>query len=313
MLERLTTEQRNPASEKVDQLSAIEIVHLMNREDQTIAAAIAKEAVSIAAAIDEIVEAMRQGGRLIYMGAGTSGRLGVLDASECPPTFNTDPEQVIGLIAGGHGALVRSIEGAEDFPEYGARDLQQVNVCCKDVVVGIATSGRTPYVIGGLRYAREIGSTTVGLACNDGSPLEQVADIMICPVVGPEIVSGSTRMKAGTATKMVLNSLTTATMIRLGKTLGNLMVDLRATNEKLKDRSRRIVKTLTQLSDADALELLDRCDGEVKTAVVMHHRSVDAKQARELLEAAKGHLREAMERDQPDSVESDRRNLMEDH
>lgn len=305
VLERLTTEQRNPASEKIDQLTAIEIVQLMNQEDQSIAAAVAKEAANIAAAVDEIVRAMRQDGRLIYMGAGTSGRLGVLDASECPPTFNTDPEQVVGLIAGGHGALVRSIEGAEDFPEYGARDLQQINVCSKDVVVGIATSGRTPYVIGGLQHAREIGCTTVGLACNDGSPLERVADIMICPVVGPEIVSGSTRMKAGTATKMVLNSLTTATMIRLGKTLGNLMVDLRATNEKLKDRSRRIVKTLTDLDDAAAMEMLDGSDGEVKTAVVMHHRGVDAQRARELLEAAKGHLRDAMDVQQRDSTEAD--------
>jgi N-acetylmuramic acid 6-phosphate etherase len=264
VLDRLTTEQQNPASEKIDQLSSLEIVQLMNREDKTIADAVAKEDQSIARAVDAIVKAMTGGGRLIYMGAGTSGRLGVLDASECPPTFNTDPEQVVGLIAGGHSALVRSIEGAEDFPEYGARDLDEISVTANDVVVGIATSGRTPYVIGGLAHARGIGCPTVGLACNDGSELEAVSDIMICPVVGPEIVSGSTRMKAGTATKLILNSLTTATMIRLGKTYGNLMVDLRATNTKLKERSRRIVGMLTNLEDeqAQAQITADRRDAD---------------------------------------------------
>ena len=238
----------------------------MNREDQTVAVAVEKEAVSIAQAVDAIVHAIKHGGRLIYMGAGTSGRLGVLDASECPPTFNTDPELVVGLIAGGHGALVRSIEGAEDFSEYGERDLVDVNLTETDVVVGIATSGRTPYVIGGLKYARSIGCKTVGIVCNKGSEMEGVSDTMICPVVGPEIVSGSTRMKAGTATKLVLNSLTTAAMIRLGKTYGNLMVDLRATNVKLRDRSRRIVAMLADVGEEAAQALLDRCDGEVKTA-----------------------------------------------
>lgn len=294
MLNRLTTEQRNPASENVDQFSSLEIVELMNREDQTVAVAVEKEAVNIALAVDAIVTAMKSGGRLVYMGAGTSGRLGVLDASECPPTFSTDPELVVGLIAGGHGALVRSIEGAEDFPEYGERDLVDVNLANTDVVVGIATSGRTPYVIGGLKYARSIGCKTVGIACNEGSEMETVSDIMVCPVVGPEIVSGSTRMKAGTATKMVLNSLTTATMIRLGKTYGNLMVDLRATNVKLRERSRRIVAMLADVGEEAAQALLDRCDGEVKTAIVAHRRGTEAAEARRILRESDGHLREAM-------------------
>lgn len=293
-LDNLTTEKRNPTSENIDQLSTIEAVRLMNREDAKIAAAVEKEADNIAAAVDIITAAMKKGGRLIYMGAGTSGRLGVLDASECPPTFNTDPEMVVGLIAGGHSALVRSIEGAEDFPEYGARDLDEIHLTPEDVVVGIATSGRTPYVIGGLDHARKLGCSTIGFACNVGSELESVADIMICPVVGPEIVSGSTRMKAGTATKLVLNTLTTVTMIRLGKTYGNLMVDLRATNSKLKSRSCRIVGMLTDLEEAAAQELLDKCDGDVKTAIVSHRRGVNAEEARKLLENADGKLREAI-------------------
>lgn len=294
VLDRLTTEQHNPSSGEVDQLSSIEIVELMNREDQGVAEAVGKESAKIARAVDAIVEAMESNGRLIYMGAGTSGRLGVLDASECPPTFNTDPALVVGVIAGGPQALVRSIEGAEDYPEYGERDLKEIDVTKNDIVVGIATSGRTPYVIGGLAYAKKLGCRTVGLACNVGSELEKVADIMISPVVGPEIVSGSTRMKAGTATKLVLNTLTTATMIRRGKTFGNLMVDLRATNSKLRDRSRRIVRMLTELDDENVQHLLDHCDGEVKTAIVAHRRGVDAKEARRILSRVNGHLRDAM-------------------
>jgi N-acetylmuramic acid 6-phosphate etherase len=295
VIDHFTTEQRNPASEKVDQLSTIEVVELMNREDRGVAEAVGKQAANIASAVDAIVEAIKREGRLIYLGAGTSGRLGVLDASECPPTFNTPPELVVGLIAGGHSALVRSIEGAEDFPEYGHRDLKEIVLTANDVVVGIATSGRTPYVIGGLEYARSLGCCTIGLACNVESKLAEVSDIMICPVVGPEIVSGSTRMKAGTATKLVLNSLTTATMIRLGKTYGNLMVDLRATNSKLRDRSRRIVRMLAAVDNENAQRLLDACDGEVKTAIVSHQRAVDAEEARRILRAVDGHLRAAIE------------------
>ena len=294
MLERLTTEQRNPVSEHIDEMDSLAIVKTINSQDQLVAAAVAKESEPIAHAVDLVVAALRSGGRLIYMGAGTSGRLGVLDASECPPTFNTDPEQVVGLIAGGHGALVRSIEGAEDFPEYGARDLDEVQVSAADVVMGIATSGRTPYVIGGLRHAQSIGCSTVGLACNLDSPLEEVSDVMIRPIVGPEVVSGSTRMKAGTATKLALNAITTATMIRLGKTYGNLMVDLRASNNKLKDRTRRIVKMLTDADDETAVRLLDECDGELKTAVVRHARGVGVEEARKLLAEASGQLRQAM-------------------
>lgn len=297
LLDRLTTELRNPASEKIDQLSSLEIVQVINREDREIADAVASELQGIAQAVDAVVESMKKGGRLIYIGAGTSGRLGVLDASECPPTFNTEPEQVVGLIAGGPSALVRSIEGAEDFPEYGERDLKEISLCENDVVFGIATSGRTPYVIGGLRFAQQLGCRTVGLACNQGSELESVSDIMICPIVGPEIVSGSTRMKAGTATKLVLNSVTTAAMIRLGKTYGNLMVDLRATNSKLRDRSKRIVGTLAGVSESVAEQLLMDCDGEVKTAIVAQLRSVDAAAARQIIEDRDGQLRAAIEND----------------
>ena len=215
MLNNLTTEQRNPESESIDTLSAREIVDLMNREDAQVAAAIASQAAEIAAAVDIIVTRLHDGGRLLYIGAGTSGRLGVLDASECPPTFNTPPELVVGLIAGGPTALTRAVEGAEDHPEDAQRDLSACDLSDKDALVGIATSGRTPYVIGGLQFARSLGAATVGLSCNQDSELAAVADLMITPVVGPEVISGSTRLKAGTATKMVLNMLTTATMVRL--------------------------------------------------------------------------------------------------
>ncbi len=295
MLERLTTEARNPASERLDSLSALEIVNLMNAEDATIAAAVGREESAIATAIDQIVERLRSGGRLLYMGSGTSGRLGVLDAAECPPTFNTDPAQVVGIIAGGHDALVRSIEGAEDVPDLAITDLIENNLSGQDVLVGIATSGRTPYVVKGLEYARQVGAYAIGLSCNDASDLVAAADLMITPVVGPEILSGSTRMKAGTATKMVLNMLTTGTMVRLGKTYGNLMVDLRATNNKLADRSRRIVKTVTGLSNEESQQLLDRCDGEVKTAIIVQESGCSVVEARSRLERNAGHLRRALE------------------
>jgi N-acetylmuramic acid 6-phosphate etherase len=233
---------------------------------------------------------------LVYLGAGTSGRLGVLDAAECPPTFNTPPELVVGVIAGGETALTRAVEGAEDHPEYAIRDLQARQLTSNDVLVGIATSGRTPYVIGGLKFGRQLGCLTIGLSCNDDSALARVAQIMITPVVGPEVISGSTRLKAGTATKMVLNMLTTGTMVLLGKTYGNLMVDLRATNNKLLHRSRRIVSQLTGLSESAADTLLDQCAGEVKTAVVVHRRKISPTQARQLLREFQGHLRGALEK-----------------
>ncbi|MGI9474344.1 MAG: N-acetylmuramic acid 6-phosphate etherase [Rubripirellula sp.] len=294
LLQNLTTEGRNPESAEIDTLSALEIVQLMNAQDALVSRAVEREAGNIAAAIEVIADRFRLGGRLIYMGAGTSGRLGVLDASECPPTFSTPPEMVVGLIAGGPDALTRAIEGAEDHPELGKQDLAKVDLSESDVVVGIATSGRTPYVIGGLQYAREVGAVPIGFCCNAESMMRRHCEIMIAPVVGPEVISGSTRMKAGTATKMVLNMLTTGAMVRLGKTLGNLMVDLKATNEKLTLRSRRIVAELTEADWNEAGQLLDTSDGEVKTAIVMKLLGVDAAQARRVLADSQGHLRQAI-------------------
>jgi len=294
MLHHLTTEGVNESSQEIDRKSAAEIVRLIHQEDIKVAEAVGEVADAIAQAIDRIAEAFRRGGRLIYLGAGTSGRLGVLDASECPPTFNSDPRLVVGLIAGGRDALTRAIEGAEDDPEGAVADLRSIGLTPADLLVGIATSGRTPYVLGGLRFAREIGAATVGVVCNAPSEMDELVDILIAPIPGPEIISGSTRMKAGTATKMVLNMLSTGAMIRFGKTYGNLMVDLRATNSKLILRSRRIVTRLTGLTEEQAETLLRRADGEVKTAIAMHHRDVDAAAARELLRLADGHLRKVI-------------------
>src|SRR3954466_13223116 len=295
MLEHLTTEARNPASEDLDGLSAPEIVALINSEDAKVAAAVAGQSDLIAPALSVNADRVGRGGRLIYFGAGTSGRLGVLDAVECPPTFNTHPSQVVGIIAGGYAALTSAVEGAEDRPELAVEDLKNVRLTDGDVVCGIATSGRTPYVMGGLEYAQSIGAFAVGLSCNRDSKIATRSDLCITPVVGPEVVSGSTRMKAGTATKMVLNMLTTGAMIRLGKTYGNLMVDLRATNTKLADRARRIVRAATKLSPAESEQLLDSCGGEVKTAIVSHDRGVSAAEARQLLLASHGHLRAALQ------------------
>ena len=295
MLEHLTTEARNPASNKIDTLTAIEIVRLMNAEDATITDAVSKVASEIAQSIDLIVRQLQAGGRLIYMGAGTSGRLGVLDASECPPTFSTNPEMVVGLIAGGYDALTRAVEGAEDHPELGEKDLEGIGFSSRDILVGIATSGRTPYVIGGLRYAKQMGAPTIGFCCNPASQLQDYCRILITPVVGAEVISGSTRMKAGTATKMVLNMLTTGAMVRLGKTFGNLMVDLKATNHKLMDRSARIVSEITGLKNSESRDLLGRCDNEVKTAIVVNLLSIDAQAAREKLQRTDGHLRNVLE------------------
>ena len=294
-LEHLTTEARNPASAAMDTFSAAEIVKVMNDEDARVAAAVAAEAGAIAQAIDVIADALQRGGRLVYLGAGTSGRLGVLDASECPPTFNTPPEMVVGLIAGGPGALTRSVEGAEDMPEQGEHDLREIGFSSKDVLVGLATSGRTPYVLGGTRYARRIGAFTIGLCCNPDSELHSCAELIVMPVVGPEVVSGSTRLKAGTATKMVLNMLTTGVMVRLGKTYGNLMVDLRATNSKLTTRSQRIVSEMTGLEADAAAQLLVESAGEVKTAIVAHRCSVSPEIARVTLHRVEGQLRRALE------------------
>ncbi len=295
MLEHLTTEQRNPASDKIDAMSSLEIVQLMNAEDAGVAAAVAKESKTIAAAVDLIAESFRRGGRLVYIGAGTSGRLGVLDASECPPTFNSPPEQVVGLIAGGRTALTNAVEGAEDHPEFAIADLQELGLSQDDVLVGIATSGRTPYVIAALQYAREQGAAAIAFTCNQENQLADVADLTICPVVGPEVVTGSTRLKAGTATKMVLNMLTTGAMVRIGKTYGNLMVDLRATNKKLVDRSIRILIAFTDLPRDEAETVLEACHGELKTAIVSVKRNVSPERAEELLKQAGGHLRRVLD------------------
>jgi N-acetylmuramic acid 6-phosphate etherase len=294
-LAQLTTEARNSASEQIDRLSALEIVQLMNAEDAQVSWAVGRVAAAIAEALDGIAERLRRGGRLIYLGAGTSGRLGVLDASECPPTFNSRPWQVVGLIAGGPTALTRAVEGAEDRPEVAVEDLQRIHLSRDDTVVGIATSGRTPYVIGGLRYAGQIGALTIGLTCNADSEMAAVSQQMIVPVVGPEVISGSTRLKAGTATKLVLNMLTTGAMVKLGKTYGNLMVDLQTTNQKLTHRSRRIVRELTGVGADDAAALLERCGGDVKTAIVVQRCGVSPPQAQRMLAAAAGQLRGALE------------------
>ncbi|MDF1742958.1 MAG: N-acetylmuramic acid 6-phosphate etherase [Gimesia sp.] len=295
MLDHLTTEQRNPASDRIDSMSSLEIVQLMNEEDAKIAVAVNKEARTIASAIDLITDAFLNGGRLVYMGAGTSGRLGVLDASECPPTFNSLPEQVVGLIAGGKQALTNAIEGAEDRPEFAIADLKELGLSQKDVLVGIATSGRTPYVIAGLKYAQERGAQAIAVTCNQENQLAEVSNLTICPIVGPEVVTGSTRLKAGTATKMVLNMLTTGAMVRIGKTYGNLMVDLRATNNKLVNRSLRILMGFTNLPREEAETVLEECNGELKTAIVHAKREVSPETAWELLKEKDGHLRQVLE------------------
>jgi N-acetylmuramic acid 6-phosphate etherase len=298
-LEKLTTEAIHSESANLDEMSSLEIVELMNREDAKISAAVGDVKNSIAAAVDCIAERFRRGGRLIYMGAGTSGRLGVLDASECPPTFSTPPEMVRGLIAGGYQALTTAIEGAEDNSEAGANDLRGLKLAEHDVVMGIATSGRTPYVIGGLRYARSLGCATIGFACNGDSEVGREADIPIEVIVGPEVLSGSTRLKSGTATKMVLNMLTTGAMIQLGKTYGNMMVDLRATNSKLRARACRLVKLICGVTDTQASDALQLAQGETKTAIVMLRCGVDAESARKRLAAASGRLKRALIADKP--------------
>ena len=294
MPKELVTEARNPASAELDRLSTIDFVRLVNSEDAKLANAVAEQAQGIAKAIDLIADRLAGGGRLIYVGAGTSGRLGVLDASECPPTFSADPEQVIALIAGGSEALQRAVEGAEDSAEQGAGDLKDIKLSRRDVVVGIAASGHTPYVIGALKFAKDIGAATVGFSCNPGSPVTVQAEVGISVAVGPEVLSGSTRMKAGTATKMVLNMLTTGAMVKLGKTYGNLMVDLQATNSKLVLRTIGIVQQLTDLSESDASELLESCGGELKTSIVCYRLNVSPDEARAKLEAADGRLRSAL-------------------
>ncbi|MFI8088340.1 N-acetylmuramic acid 6-phosphate etherase [Streptomyces sp. NPDC086080] len=293
-LESLTTEAHRPELADVDRLPTVEIARLMNREDASVAGAVAGQVPLIAAAIDAVAARMARGGRLVYAGAGTAGRLGVLDASECPPTFNTDPARVVGLIAGGPDAMVTSVEGAEDSRELAESDLAALKLTADDTVVGISASGRTPYAIGAVAYARAHGALTVGLACNRGSALAAAAEHGIEVVVGPEFLTGSTRLKAGTAQKLVLNMLSTITMIRLGKTYGNLMVDVRASNEKLHARSRRIVAQVTGADNEAVERALSATDGEVKNAILVLLAGVDGPTATRLLAESDGHLREAL-------------------
>lgn len=293
-MDHLETEGRNPASTNLDELTPLEFVRLMNSEDAKVAPAVGSQAEKIARAIEVVAERLALGGRLIYAGAGTSGRLGVLDATECPPTFNAPPGQVVGIIAGGPPAVTGAVEGAEDHPEYAERDLTALKFSAADVLVGIATSGRTPYVLGAIQFARKLGAFTIGLACNTEAQLNDQVDLAITPVVGPEVLSGSTRLKAGTATKLVLNMLTTGAMVRNGKVFGNLMVDLRATNEKLRDRTNRIVRMLTGLDRESADAVLNRCNRELKTAIVHCLAEVSPEEARRRLEVAGGQVRAAL-------------------
>ncbi len=291
-LDSRLTERRNPRSATIDTASAVEIVDLIGAEDATVPAAVARAREEIARAVDFVEAAFRAGGRLLYVGAGTSGRLGVLDAAECPPTFGTPPEMVVGIIAGGLPALVKSIEGAEDDVNAGIGEMDARRVCDKDVVIGIAASGTTPFVRAALGRAQALGARTAFLSCSEPPALlRDTCDVCITVLVGPEIVTGSTRMKAGTATKLVLNTITTGAMIRLGKIYGNLMVDLRAWNDKLVDRSQRIVMETTGLDRDAARAVIEAADGRVKTAIVMARRGVSRTEAEKLLEDHAGHLR----------------------
>ncbi|MBD9552658.1 N-acetylmuramic acid 6-phosphate etherase [Pantoea sp. PNT01] len=294
-LSQMLTEGRNPASQNIDELSTEAMLRVINDEDKKVALAVEAIVPQIATAVDAICAAFRAGGRLIYCGAGTSGRLGILDASECPPTFGTPREQVIGLIAGGHTAILQAVENAEDNREQGAQDLKDIHFSRHDVLVGIAASGRTPYVLGALAYANELGATTVSLSCNPGSAMSQVAAIALTPVVGPEVVTGSSRMKAGTAQKLVLNMLTTGSMIRSGKVYGNLMVDVEATNQKLVQRQVNIVMQATDCDDATARAALTGCGGHCKTAILMVLADLNADEAKALLGQHQGFIRQALQ------------------
>ncbi|MGH7495457.1 MAG: N-acetylmuramic acid 6-phosphate etherase [bacterium] len=295
-IEGLITETRNPRSMEIDAKDTREILQIINEEDQSIPAVVAQEIPYIAAAVDLIVDGFKKGGKLFYIGAGTSGRLGVLDASECPPTYGTAPEMIQGLIAGGYKALVRSQEGAEDDAEQGPIDLQEAGFSSQDIAFGIAASRRTPYVLSALQYANAIGAKTIYLICNPRAELTLSVNVSICPVVGPEVIMGSTRMKAGTATKLVLNMITTAAMIKLGKVYGNLMVDLRLTSEKTAERSKRVVMMMTGLNYQASEELINRANGHVKTALVMALANVPAEEARAKLQKADGFIRRAIEK-----------------
>ncbi|GLR08004.1 N-acetylmuramic acid 6-phosphate etherase [Mixta theicola] len=294
-LSRMITESRNPASENIDELATEAMLRVINNEDKKVALAVEAIVPQIAQAVEAITAAFQRGGRLIYSGAGTSGRLGILDASECPPTFGTPREQVVGLIAGGHRAILQAVENAEDNAEMGAADLQAIQFSERDVLVGIAASGRTPYVLGALDYAKRQGAITVALTCNPDSEMARVAQIALTPVVGPEAITGSSRMKAGTAQKLVLNMLTTGAMILSGKVFGNLMVDVEATNQKLVQRQINIVRQATDCSVDDAQAALAACNGHCKTAILMVLGQLSASEATRLLMQNQGFIRQALQ------------------
>ena len=287
----LTTEQANPESATIDQMTSFEVVSVINGEDAKVAAAVRRALPEIAEAVDVIAAAIAGGGRLFYLGAGTSGRLGILDAVECVPTFSVPPDLVQGVIAGGEPAVTRSIEGAEDQPELARQDLEARGLNAADVVCGIAASGRTPYVIGGLQFAKSLGAKTIAISCNKGSRIGELAEISIDVDVGPEVIAGSTRMKAGTAQKMILNTLSSGAMIRQGKVYGNLMVDVKVSNQKLAERACRLIMRLTGADAEQARELLTRANNEVKAAVVMARLGVEYDEASQMLVAAHGNLR----------------------
>ncbi|NLI20639.1 MAG: N-acetylmuramic acid 6-phosphate etherase [Clostridiales bacterium] len=289
-LNQIDTEQVNPHTLEIDRVPTLDMLRMINDEDHLVADAVERVLPSVAVAIERIVEQMDKGGRLVYCGCGTSGRLGVLDAAECPPTFGTDPGLVVGLIAGGEAAFTRAIEGAEDDYGQGRVDLEKIGFCADDALVGIAASGRTPYVLGAIDYARSLGAPAIALTCSANSELSRHADVAITPLPGPEVITGSTRLKSGTAQKMVLNMLSTGVMIKRGKVYGNLMVDVKATNEKLCERAVSIVMRTTGTDDATARQTLAQCGFSCKIAIVMLLCGLDAKQAGEALDAAGGHI-----------------------
>lgn len=293
-LSNLVTESRNHDSENIDTLSTLDMLSVINNEDKKVPFAIEKVLPEIAQLVDKVAVAFTQGGRLIYCGAGTSGRLGILDASECPPTYGTPHEMVVGLIAGGHKAILQAVENAEDNAQLGEEDLRQLNFNEQDILVGIAASGRTPYVMGALQYAKSLGAITGAISCNPESPIAKLADIAITPVVGAEVITGSSRMKAGTAQKLILNMITTGAMIKIGKVFGNLMVDVEATNAKLVERQIRIVMQATECERTIAEEALSQCHRHCKTAILMILANVDAPQATQMLNQNKGFIRKAL-------------------
>lgn len=294
-LKKIATEQRNPNTMNIDTLSTLDMVKLINQEDHRVAEAVSLVTDKIAQAVDVIADRLSKGGRLIYCGAGTSGRLGILDAVECPPTYSTEPEMVQALMAGGYGAIFKAVEGAEDSKELGVEDMRSIHFTAGDVLVGIAASGRTPYVLGCMEYAKQLGAATVSVTCCPGSELDTFADIGIAPAPGPEVVTGSTRMKSGTAQKMVLNMLSTGAMIKLGKVYGNLMVDVKPSNEKLIRRCVTIVCSAAECSEEEATAALEACGYRPKVAIVMVLRGVDAEKALSLLDAASGRVARVLE------------------